>query len=235
MKKVFTNGCFDILHRGHIELLQYCKTLGTVIVGLNSDNSVRRLKGSQRPINKQKDRKKLLEALDCVDHVVIFSENTPLELIKEIKPDIIVKGGDYKESEVVGSDLAEVKIFNFIEGYSTTKTISKVTNKKTYVVDIDGTICTNTNGDYENAKPLYDRINKINQLYSLGNTIIFQTARGMGRHNNKADLARYDFYNFTKKQLDSWGVKYHQLFLGKPAGDKYIDDKGITDVEFFRD
>ena len=146
-----------------------------------------------------------------------------------------MKGGDYKESEVVGNELAEVKIFNFIQGYSSTKTLSKVNTDKTYVVDIDGTICTNSNGNYENAKPLYDRISKINQLYNSGGTIIFQTARGMGRHNNKRDLAISDFYDFTKKQLDSWGVKYHQLFLGKPAGDRYIDDKGINDVEFFRD
>lgn len=105
----------------------------------------------------------------------------------------------------------------------------------TYVFDIDGTICTNSNGNYENAKPIYDRISKINELYKLGNIIIFQTARGMGRHNNKADLAFLDFYDFTKNQLDSWGVKHHQLFLGKPSGDIYIDDKGISDVEFFRD
>ena len=104
-----------------------------------------------------------------------------------------------------------------------------------YVFDIDGTICTLSNGNYENAKPIYDRISKVNELYKLGNTIIFQTARGMGRHDNKRDFAISDFYDFTKNQLDSWGVNYHQLFLGKPAGDKYIDDKGINDVEFFRD
>lgn len=108
-------------------------------------------------------------------------------------------------------------------------------NYKTYVFDIDGTICTNSNGDYEKSKPIYDRIGRVNQLYELGNTIIFQTARGMGRHQNKRDFAISDFYNFTKNQLDSWGVKYHQLFLGKPAGDIYVDDKGIKDIEFFRD
>tara|TARA_B100000282_G_scaffold217193_1_gene160937 strand:- start:240 stop:560 length:321 start_codon:yes stop_codon:yes gene_type:complete len=104
-----------------------------------------------------------------------------------------------------------------------------------YVFDIDGTICTNSYGEYKNAVPIRDRISKINKLYDSGNTIIFQTARGMGRHDNKRDLAISDFYDFTKNQLDSWGVSYHQLFLGKPAGDKYIDDKGINDVEFFRD
>tara|TARA_R100001163_G_C5025400_1_gene167083 strand:+ start:502 stop:822 length:321 start_codon:yes stop_codon:yes gene_type:complete len=105
----------------------------------------------------------------------------------------------------------------------------------TYVFDIDGTICTLSDGKYENSKPIYDRISRVNQLYDLGNTIVFQTARGMGRHKNKRDLAISDFYDFTKNQLDSWGVKYHQLFLGKPAGDVYVDDKGIKDIEFFRD
>jgi len=108
-------------------------------------------------------------------------------------------------------------------------------NNKTYVFDIDGTICSFSDGKYENSKPLHDRISKINQLYDLGNTIIFQTARGMGRYDNKADLASSKFYDLTKNQLNSWGVKYHQLFLGKPAADFYIDDKGISDVEFFRD
>ena len=215
MKTIFTNGCFDILHRGHVELLQYCKTMGKVIVGLNSDSSVKKLKGENRPINNQKDRKKILEALNCVDEVIIFEEETPLSLIQNIKPDIIVKGGDYDKQQVVGNKIAEVKIFNFVQGYSSTKSISKMSNEKTYVVDIDGTICTNSNGNYENAKPLYDRISKINQLYNLGNTIIFQTARGMGRHENKRDLAISDFYDFTRNQLNSWGVKYHQLFFRK--------------------
>ena len=106
MKKlIFTNGCFDILHRGHVSLLQYCKTLGDVIVGLNSDKSVKRIKGSERPINNENDRKFMLESLSCVDKVIIFNENTPYELIKKIKPNIIVKGGDYSVESVVGNDL----------------------------------------------------------------------------------------------------------------------------------
>jgi D-beta-D-heptose 7-phosphate kinase/D-beta-D-heptose 1-phosphate adenosyltransferase len=118
IKIVFTNGCFDILHRGHLELLKYCRSLGQrVIVGINSDKSVRRLKGHKRPIISQDDRKAILEELRCVD------EDTPYELIQRKKPDIIVKGGDYQTHEVVGADLAEVKIFGFINGYSTTKII----------------------------------------------------------------------------------------------------------------
>ena len=103
----------------------------------------------------------------------------------------------------------------------------------TYVVDIDGTICTQSNPDYENAKPNIKRIEIINDLYDKGDTIIYCTARGMGRSNNNQEDAIRLMYDFTKKQLDSWGVKYHMLFLGKPAGDIYIDDKGMRDVDFF--
>mgnify|MGYP003125281149 CR=1 FL=1 len=102
-----------------------------------------------------------------------------------------------------------------------------------YVFDIDGTICTNSSGDYDYANPIEDRINIVNKLYEEGHHIVLQTARGMGRTNNN-QLASYSlFYDFTKQQLDSWGVKYHSLFLGKPSGDIYIDDKGIQDVDFF--
>ena len=120
-----TNGCFDILHRGHIELLKYCKTLGTVVVGLNSDSSVRRLKGVSRPYNSISDRKEVLESIRYIDKVLVFEEDTPYELIKTVKPDIIVKGGDYLPEDVVGNDLAEVKIFSYIDGYSTTSILEK--------------------------------------------------------------------------------------------------------------
>lgn len=126
-KTVFTNGCFDILHRGHVEYLKCSKQLGArLVVGLNSDASVRKLKGSERPINSQEDRKAILESLDCVDQVIIFDEDTPYELIKQIKPDIITKGGDYKPHEVVGNDLAQVTIIPLVEGVSTTNIIEKI-------------------------------------------------------------------------------------------------------------
>lgn len=129
-KIIFTNGCFDVLHIGHIRLLEYAKSLtGRLIVGLNSDSSVKKLKGNSRPINRQSDRKKILESLKFVDEVIIFDEETPLSLIKKIKPDIIVKGGDYKKQDVVGAALAEVIIFKTIDGYSTTKTIQDITNR----------------------------------------------------------------------------------------------------------
>ena len=103
----------------------------------------------------------------------------------------------------------------------------------TYVIDIDGTICTNTNGDYENAKPILERIEKVNRLYDEGNKIVFLTARGMGRSGNSSAYAYSAFYELTCKQLKMWGVKYHNLFLGKPSGDVYIDDKGVKDEDFF--
>ena len=124
---VFTNGCFDILHRGHIEYLQQSKKLGDkLIVGINSDASVRRLKGSERPINNQEDRATAISALSCVDEVYIFDEDTPLELITRLKPDIITKGGDYKPEEVVGNDFTDVIILPYLKNYSTTNIVSKI-------------------------------------------------------------------------------------------------------------
>lgn len=124
---VFTNGCFDVLHRGHFELLEKSKALGhKLIVGLNSDSSVSRLKGPSRPYFRQEDRKMALEAMHCVDEVIIFDEDTPYELIKRIKPDIITKGGDYQPEDVVGGDLAKVIIIPYAEGYSSTGVINAI-------------------------------------------------------------------------------------------------------------
>ena len=121
---VFTNGCFDVLHYGHFKLLEFCRSLGDkVIVGLNSDSSVKRLKGEERPFNNENIRKFNLFSIKFVDEVIIFNEDTPLLLIKETKPDVIVKGGDYKREDVVGHNLAEVKIFGYLNGYSTTSTV----------------------------------------------------------------------------------------------------------------
>lgn len=127
-KIVFTNGCFDIIHRGHVEYLQKAKELGDILIlGLNSDDSVRRLKGASRPINNETDRAIVLSALECIDYVVIFDEDTPLELIKFIKPDILVKGGDYKIEEVVGREYAKrTVLIDFVNGYSTTNIIKKI-------------------------------------------------------------------------------------------------------------
>ena len=122
---VFTNGCFDILHAGHVAYLEQSRALGKyLVIGLNSDASVRRLKGGTRPINSQEDRKKVLLALRAVDAVYIFDEDTPYGLIKRVKPDIITKGGDYREQEVVGHDLAKVVILPYVDGKSTTGVIN---------------------------------------------------------------------------------------------------------------
>jgi len=127
-KIIFTNGCFDILHAGHVRYLETAKSYGDVLIlGLNSDLSVTALKGEGRPINIQLDRAYILAALEAVDYVVIFDEDTPYNLIKAIKPHILVKGGDYEGKEVIGQDIAdELKLVQFVEGKSTTKTIEKI-------------------------------------------------------------------------------------------------------------
>jgi len=126
-KIVFTNGCFDILHAGHVKYLEEAKSFGDILVlGLNSDESVKRLKGESRPINEWIDRATVLAALESVDFVIEFKEDTPYELIKAIKPDVLVKGGDYEGKEVVGSDIAkETRLVEFVDGKSTTKIIQR--------------------------------------------------------------------------------------------------------------
>ncbi len=129
---VFTNGCFDIIHAGHVDYLEKAKALGDfLVVGLNSDESIKRIKGPCRPINPQEYRKRVLEALKPVDLVVIFEEDTPERLIKEIKPDVLVKGGDWKIENIVGADFVMsyggiVKTIDFVYDVSTTKIIEKI-------------------------------------------------------------------------------------------------------------
>jgi hypothetical protein len=105
--------------------------------------------------------------------------------------------------------------------------------KLTYVFDIDGTLCTLSDGKYEDTLPIVPRINLVNELYNKGHTIILNTARGMGRTNNDSQAAEIMFRKLTEEQLKKWGVKYHSLFMGKPSGDIYIDDKGEKDEDFF--
>ena len=131
-KIVFTNGCFDILHRGHVSYLNHARSLGDALfVGLNSDSSVRKLKGPTRPINSELDRKFVLENLKCIDCVDIFSEETPLELIKLIRPLILVKGGDWTPDKIVGSQDVlswggKVLSLPFVDGFSTTGIVEKI-------------------------------------------------------------------------------------------------------------
>jgi len=131
-KIVFTNGCFDLLHAGHVLYLEEAASLGDyLIVGLNSDSSVRRLKGSKRPINNEQDRSTVLAGLSSVSFIIIFEEDTPYNLIAEILPDILVKGGDWQTGAIIGGDIVlqnggKVQSLLYQEGKSTTKTIEKI-------------------------------------------------------------------------------------------------------------
>lgn len=134
-KIVFTNGCFDVLHFGHVHYLLQAKALGDIlVVGLNSDDSVRRLKGPSRPINGEKERAFVLAALACVDYVVVFEEDTPKELIETVRPDVLVKGGDYALNQIVGADFVtqnggSVTTLPFVEGFSSTRIIEQLKTK----------------------------------------------------------------------------------------------------------
>ena len=129
---VFTNGCFDLLHAGHVWYLQRAANFGDIlIIGLNSDSSVRKIKGPSRPIMSQTDRAFLLSAIEVIDCVIIFEEENPKRLIENIRPDVLVKGGDYLREEIIGSDIVEknggrVEVVNFLEGESTTRIVNLI-------------------------------------------------------------------------------------------------------------
>jgi len=135
-KVVFTNGCFDIIHLGHVKYLSQAADLGNIlIIGLNSDSSVNKIKGHDRPVLDQKSRALTLAAFSFVNNIVLFDEETPYKLIKQISPDILVKGGDYKPEEIVGYDIVkdyggEVKILDFIKGYSTSGIVERITSNQ---------------------------------------------------------------------------------------------------------
>lgn len=133
---VFTNGCFDLIHIGHIRYLKKASKLGDILVlGLNTDSSVRKLKGENRPITPENDRAEILAALEMIDYVILFNEETPLKLISELKPDILVKGADYQGKKVVGKEIVEenggrIELIQFEEGKSTSNLIDKIRNLK---------------------------------------------------------------------------------------------------------
>ena len=134
-KVVFTNGCFDLIHRGHVEYLAKAASYGNIlVVGLNTDNSIRRIKGQNRPVQDEYSRAMIIAALQFVSLVTLFEENTPYELIKLIKPDFLVKGDDYKQEDIVGYDIVnkyggEIITINITKGYSTSKIIDKISGK----------------------------------------------------------------------------------------------------------
>lgn len=131
-KIVFTNGCFDLIHQGHVDYLAKAREKGDVLIlGLNTDNSVHRLKGETRPIQDEQSRAMIIASLLCVDYVVLFDEDTPYELIKNIQPDVLVKGADYKKENIVGYDIVtakggKVETIEFLEGYSTSNIVNKI-------------------------------------------------------------------------------------------------------------
>lgn len=133
-KTVFTNGCFDILHRGHVDYLERAASLGAMlIVGLNSDDSIKRIKGDSRPVNTEQDRALVLAALHCVAHVIIFVEDTPLALINTLIPDVLVKGGDWPVNKIIGKETVEaaggqVLSLDLLPGYSTSNLITRIKN-----------------------------------------------------------------------------------------------------------
>ncbi len=133
-KVVFTNGCFDILHYGHIDYLQKARLMGAYLVmGVNTDDSIKRLKGNHRPVNQEMDRVRLIAALGFVDAVTLFDDDTPLKLISTVLPDVLVKGSDYDIKDIVGGkeiidNCGEVKTIDFVDGYSTTDIIKKIRN-----------------------------------------------------------------------------------------------------------
>lgn len=167
MKKVvFTNGCFDIIHAGHIDLLERARMLGTyLIIGINSDESVKKIKGNDRPFMNQFERKAVLLGLKAVNEVHIFDELTPENLIKEIKPDILVKGGDWKESEIIGADFVRKtngKVFSLPlkEGFSSSKIVEKIRNENRSEKNIEtvGRIKNNTKGFTESSLEQHLRV-----------------------------------------------------------------------------
>jgi len=131
-KIVFTNGCFDLLHVGHVRYLRQAKSLGDIlVVGLNRDASVHGLKGTGRPITREKERAEVLGALEAVDYILFFGEKTPERLVRAVRPDMLVKGGDWKKNQIVGSDFVEsyggkVRSLRFVKGFSTTRLIQKI-------------------------------------------------------------------------------------------------------------
>ena len=136
---VFTNGCFDLIHPGHVRYLRAAKRLGDVlVVGLNSDASVRRLKGPRRPLVSVRDRCEVMAALEMVDYVTVFGEDTPYKLIKQVRPDVLVKGGDWKPEQIVGADIVRarggtVRSLRFAPGYSTTRLVERLLRKSVSV------------------------------------------------------------------------------------------------------
>lgn len=229
---VFTTGTFDYLHYGHINLLKKAKELGdTLIVGLNVT------KNGNPTICSYEDRKRVLEAIRYVDYVVpIKEQKDKFEYFKRFKVDIFAIGSDYKGY----SDIKEIEKWCEVRFIDRTPNISSTMIKRklsdntkynTYVIDLDDTICFTENRDFENSKPYKEVIDKINELYDKGYTIIICTARG-GKSCRTLEEKELKYRVITENWLKKNGVKYSSLQFGKPNADYYIDDKNLSIEEF---
>lgn len=181
---VFTNGCFDILHRGHIDLLERARALGTkLVVGLNSDNSVRRIKGEGRPFQTAEDRKAVLLGLKAVDEVVIFDELTPEDLIRQIKPDVLVKGGDWTVDQIVGADFVTVNggtvhSLPLVEGYSSSSILEKIRPENGEVEGSGGDIIANSLEQHRKVFESVMAASSVNSLRECADLITSTVANG---------------------------------------------------------
>lgn len=228
--KVFTTGTFDILHYGHINLLKRAKELGNyLIVGLNVT------KNGKDTYYSYEERAKMLESIKYVDLVVPINEQADkFKYLKEC--DIFVIGSDY----IGFNDIKDIEKYCnvvFIErtpNISTTKVKQDIKQYKRIIVDVDDTLCYVVNRDFENAIPIQEMIDKVNEYYDKGYEIVISTARGQNSCKTPEQM-KEKYYKITKDWLDKAGVKYHKLEIGyKQNADLYVDDKAITPSEFIR-
>lgn len=232
MTKVFTTGTFDLLHKGHINLLRRAKALGDyLVVGLNAKPE------GKTPINSVEDRVILLEAIKYVDEVIVLTcQQDKLEYLKNNKIDIFACGSEYRGYKDI-SDIekySKVVFLDRTEGICTTDLKHRIIDNyeyKTFIIDIDDTICTTYNRDFDNSIPNVDVIDKINSLYDNGWTIILFTARG-AKSCNSLEAREEKYREVTERWLSNHNVKYTKLLFGKENADFYVDDKSMSIKEF---
>lgn len=232
MIKVFTTGTFDLLHKGHINLLRDARALGDyLIVGINANPE------GKTPINSIEDRVALLESIKYVDEVIVLScQQDKLDYLKYNKVDIFACGCEYRGYKDIPEIEKYTKVIYFdrTPGISTTELKSRLVNNyeyKTFVIDIDDTILTTINRDFENSIPNQPVIDKINSLYDNGWTIILFTARG-AKSCNSLEAREEKYREVTQKWLSNHNVKYTKLLFGKENADFYVDDKSMSIKEF---
>ena len=232
MIKVLTTGTFDLLHYGHINLLKRAKEFGDyLVVGLNRNPE------GKTPINSAEERKYVLESIKYVDEVIILdSQEDKLNYLRDNKIDIFCCGSEYKNYKDIPDieRYTQVVFLDRTEGISTTNLKSRIIDNyeyKTFVIDIDDTILTTKNRDFEHSIPNQPVIDKINSLYDNGWQIILFTARGAKScHSLEERILKYE--EVTTKWLKEHNVKYHKLMFGKENADFYVDDKSMSIEDF---